>query len=56
MLSELRQDNEALVASMRSAHDVCDEANDVASASLLEEYIDQAEKRIWFLFESTRRG
>lgn len=56
MLSELRQDNEALVASMRAAHDVCDEANDVGSASLLEDYIDQGEKRIWFLFESTRKA
>jgi starvation-inducible DNA-binding protein len=54
MLAELRQDNEALIASMRSAHDVCDEENDVATASLLENFIDEAERRVWFLFESTR--
>ncbi|TKT82828.1 DNA starvation/stationary phase protection protein [Aquamicrobium sp. LC103] len=56
MLSELRDDNEALIASMRGAHDVCDEENDVATASLLENFIDEAERRVWFLFESTRKG
>jgi len=56
MLSELREDNRALLASMRQAHDLCDEHHDVATASLLENWIDQAERRIWFLFEATRRS
>jgi starvation-inducible DNA-binding protein len=56
MLSELREDNRALLASMRQAHDLCDEHHDVATASLLENWIDQAERRIWFLFETTRRA
>ena len=54
MLSELREDEKALVSSMRSVHTVCDEAGDVATASLLENWIDQGERRIWFLYESTR--
>jgi starvation-inducible DNA-binding protein len=56
MLGELREDNLALVASMRALHDLCDEFNDVATASLIEVWIDQAEKRIWFLFEASRRA
>jgi starvation-inducible DNA-binding protein len=55
MLSELREDNTALLSSMRQAHELCDEHHDVATASLLENWIDQAERRIWFLFETTRR-
>ncbi len=55
MLSELRQDNQALVLSMRAAHDLCDEAGDVATTSLLENWIDEAQRRSWFLFESTRK-
>ena len=54
MLSELREDEKALVSSMRSVHTVCDEAGDVATASLLENWIDQGERRVWFLYESTR--
>ena len=54
MLSELREDNKALIARMREAHDLCDEAGDVATTSLLEVWIDQAERRVWFLFEATR--
>ena len=54
MLSELRDDNQRFIASMRAAHNLCDEHNDVATTSLLENYIDEAEKRVWFLFESTR--
>jgi len=54
MLSELREDEEALVSSMRAVHTVCDDAGDVATASLLENWIDQGERRIWFLFETTR--
>jgi starvation-inducible DNA-binding protein len=56
MLGELREDNQALIASMREVHDLCAEENDVATASKLEEWIDEAEKRVWFLFESGRRG
>jgi starvation-inducible DNA-binding protein len=54
MLAELREDNRAILASMRQAHDLCDEENDVATASLLEPWIDEAERRIWFLFETGR--
>ena len=56
MLAELREDNLRLAASMRSAHGVCDERGDVATASLLEVWIDEAERRVWFLFEASRRG
>jgi starvation-inducible DNA-binding protein len=56
MLAELCDDNQRLVASMREAHDVCDEHNDVATTSLLEVYIDEAERRVWFLYEAVRRG
>ena len=55
MLAELREDNRQLVAHMRETHSLCDEYEDVATASLLENWIDEAEKRIWFLFESGRR-
>jgi len=54
MLSELWEDNKVLVLSMRSAHDLCDEAGDVATASLLENWIDEGQRRAWFLFETTR--
>jgi starvation-inducible DNA-binding protein len=54
MLAELRDDNRRLVASLRETHDLCDEQGDIASASLLENWIDEAERRVWFLFESTR--
>ena len=54
MLAELREDNRKLVSIMRAAHDTCDEYNDVASTSLLEVWIDEAERRSWFLFEMTR--
>jgi len=55
MLSELREDNKTLVASLRQVHNLCDECNDVATASLIEVWIDEAERRIWFLFEASRR-
>src|SRR5467141_1663657 len=55
MLAELRDDNERLPGFMRAAHAVCDEHGDVATASLLEVWIDEAEKRVWFLFEAGRR-
>jgi starvation-inducible DNA-binding protein len=54
MLAELRDDNKQLVASLREAHSLCDDQGDVATASLLETWIDEAERRVWFLFESTR--
>ena len=56
MVAELRSDNQALIASLRETHELCDEENDVATASLLENWIDQAETRVWFLFETSRRG
>ena len=56
MVAELRSDNQALIASLRETHELCDEENDVATASLIENWIDQAEKRVWFLFETSRRG
>jgi starvation-inducible DNA-binding protein len=54
MLSELREDEKALVLAMRSVHALCDDAGDVATASDLETWIDQAQRRSWFLFEATR--
>jgi len=54
MLAELRDDNKGLVVRLREAHGLCEECGDVASASLLETWIDEAERRVWFLFESTR--
>jgi starvation-inducible DNA-binding protein len=56
MLAELRDDNKQLAASLRETHGVCDEHGDVASASLIENWIDDAERRTWFLFEATRSG
>ena len=54
MLAELRDDNKQLIAYMRVTHALCDEHGDVASGSLLENWIDEAERRIWFLFEAGR--
>jgi starvation-inducible DNA-binding protein len=56
MLAELRDDNKQLTASMRETHGLCDEHGDVATASLLEVWIDEAERRTWFLFEASRRS
>jgi starvation-inducible DNA-binding protein len=56
MLSELREDNLHLVSILRAVHEVCDEHNDVATASLIENWIDQSERRTWFLFETTRQA
>lgn len=55
MLAELRNDNLDLAARMRETHAVADEYNDVATASLIEGWIDEAEGRAWFLFEASRR-
>jgi starvation-inducible DNA-binding protein len=54
MLGELREDNTQLAIHLRSAHSLCDEYGDVATASLIENWIDEAEQRIWFLYEATR--
>jgi starvation-inducible DNA-binding protein len=54
MVAELREDNRALLASLREAHELCDDAKDVATTSLLEVWIDQTERRVWFLFETGR--
>ena len=55
MLAELCEDNKTLAARLREAHNVCDEHRDVATASLIEIWIDETERRTWFLFEATRR-
>jgi len=55
MIAELREDNLQMVKRMRETHGVCDEHGDIASASLLENWIDEAERRVWFLFETNRR-
>jgi starvation-inducible DNA-binding protein len=54
MIAELRDDNAMLTQNMREVHSLCDDAGDVATASLLENWIDESEKRVWFLFECSR--
>jgi len=54
MLAELREDNKTLAAHLRGTHDLCDEHRDIASASLIEVWIDETERRTWFLFEASR--
>ena len=56
MLAELVEDNKEMAARLREAHNVCDEHRDVATASLIEVWIDETERRTWFLFEATRRN
>jgi starvation-inducible DNA-binding protein len=56
MIAELADDNKTLVSRLREAHDVCDEHQDVATTSLIEVWIDETERRAWFLFETTRRN
>jgi starvation-inducible DNA-binding protein len=56
MLAELQEDSQSLAHRMREAHGVCEEHRDIATASLLEVWVDQAEQRKWFLFETTRAG
>jgi len=56
MLTELCEDNTQLAVRLRNAHSICDEHGDVASASLIENWIDEAEHRTWFLYEATRLG
>ena len=54
MIGELREDNQALLTRMTEIHVLCDEANAVATASLLETWIDETQRRVWFLFETSR--
>ena len=54
MLSELWEDNKSLVLSMRSLHNLCDDAGDVATTSVLENWIDETQRRSWFLYEMSR--
>jgi starvation-inducible DNA-binding protein len=56
MLAELRRDNVTLTSALRSAHELCDEHGDVATASLIEGWIDEAEGRVWFLSEVNLPG
>jgi starvation-inducible DNA-binding protein len=56
MLAELREDNKQLTNEMRRTHSLCDDHGDVATASLLENWIDEAERRTWFLFEASRHA
>ena len=56
MLRELMSDNKKLIQAMRGCHEVCDKYGDVATASILENFIDQAERRVWFLFEASRKA
>jgi starvation-inducible DNA-binding protein len=55
MLAELREDNKTLAARLREAHGVCEEHEDIATASLIEVWIDETERRTWFLFEASRK-
>ena len=56
MIAELREDSKTLAARLREAHEVCEEHRDIATASLIETWIDQTERRTWFLFETSRAG
>jgi len=56
MLAELREDNQDLTKRLREAHGTCDDHGDVATASLIENWIDETERRTWFLFEASRHG
>ena len=56
MLGELREDNAALTGRLREVHEVIDGLRDIGTASLIENWIDETERRVWFLFESSRRG
>ena len=55
MLAELREDNKSLATRLRDVHDMVDEFRDIASASLIENWIDETERRAWFLYEASRR-
>ena len=55
MLAELRDDNKTLLSALRTAHDVCEEHHDIATTSVIEVWIDETERRLWFLFEAAER-
>jgi starvation-inducible DNA-binding protein len=56
MLAELQEDNKAMAGRLREAHDLCDEYRDIATTSLIEVWIDETERRTWFLFEASRQA
>jgi starvation-inducible DNA-binding protein len=56
MMAELCDDSQGLTSRLRAAHDVCDEHHDIATASMIEVWIDETERRTWFLFETTRKA
>jgi starvation-inducible DNA-binding protein len=56
MLAELREDNMSLAARLREVHGVCEEHGDIATASLIEVWTDETERRTWFLYEASRKG
>jgi starvation-inducible DNA-binding protein len=56
MLAEVREDNKELASRLREAHNVCEEHRDIATASLIEVWIDETERRTWFLYEAARQG
>ena len=56
MIRELMADNKKMMKAMREVHELCDKHDDVATASILENFIDQTERRNWFLFEASRRA
>ena len=56
MLAELCEDNKTVATRLREAHEVCDEHHDIATASFIEVWIDETERRTWFLFEASRPG
>ena len=56
MLAELCEDNRDMAQRLRETHKVCDEYEDIATASLIENWIDETERRAWFLFEASRQG
>ena len=56
MLAEVREDNKELTARLREAHNVCEEHRDIATASLIEVWIDETERRTWFLYEAARQS
>jgi starvation-inducible DNA-binding protein len=56
MLRELMRDNKKVIEAMRECHESCDKHGDVATASILENFIDQAERRVWFMFEASRKA
>jgi starvation-inducible DNA-binding protein len=56
MLAELRDDNQSMTARLREAHELCEEHRDIATASLIENWVDLSERRTWFLFETTQAG